>query len=286
MFSVIFNKDFPYEKLRKSIKIAFGVLILQAVFFWINVIFNSGFIVWTNAALHVLIVISLFGTGAYKISKGHYDKEFYSDLQDFCEWATIHHASALFLGLLGFFVESVSEVAHSFPISLCIFYGLNFVGIATCVTVWIFATDVLDAINEAGKFKKGADVECEVQELESEYEGVYSGLNDVEIDTIKPTLSKIYSIWERSFNEDDELIRPDTFWETLDFLNNSFELIDAYKKSKIETNLDFLESFNKAAEEFYQAIYPKEQVARREELKTVMEIFKVKSQKTLKERQK
>lgn len=284
MFSIIFNKDFPYEKLRKSIKIAFGVLFLQVVFFWINVIFNSGFIVWTNAALHVMVIISLFGTGAYKISKGHYDKEFYSDLQDFCEWATIHHASALLLGLLGFFVESVSEVAQSFPISLCIFYGLNFVGIATCIAVWIFATDVLDAINEADKFKKGADVECEADELESKYEEVYDGLNDVEIDVVKPTLSKIYNLWERSYNEDDELIRPDTFWETLDFLNNSFELLDAYKKSKVETNLDFLESFNESAKEFYETIYPKEQVARREELKTAMEIFKVKSQKTLKER--
>lgn len=284
MFSVIFNKDFPYKKLRKSIKIAIGVLILQAVFFWINVIFNSGFIVWTNAALHVVIVISLFGTGAYKISKGHYDKEFYSDLQDFCEWAIIHHTSALFLGLLGFFVESVSEVAHSFPISLCIFYGLNFVGIATCIAVWIFATDVLDAINAAGKFKKGADVCVEVDELESKYEGVYSGLNDIEIDVIKPTLSKIYTLWERSFNEDDELIRPGTFWETSDFLNNSFELIDAYKKSKVETDLDFLESFNESAKEFYNAIYPKEQVARGEELKAAMEVFKIKSQKSLKER--
>lgn len=284
MFSVIFNKDFPYKKLRKSIKIAIGVLILQAVFFWINVIFNSGFIVWTNAALHVVIVISLFGTGAYKISKGHYDKEFYSDLQDFCEWAIIHHTSALFLGLLGFFVESVSEVAHSFPISLCIFYGLNFVGIATCIAVWIFATDVLDAINAAGKFKKGADVCVEVDELESKYEGVYSGLNDIEIDVIKPTLSKIYTLWERSFNEDDELIRPGTFWETSDFLNNSFELIDAYKKSKVETDLDFLESFNESAKEFYNAIYPKEQVARGEELKAAMEVFRIKSQKTLKER--
>lgn len=284
MFSVIFNKDFPYKKLRKSIKIAIGVLILQAVFFWINVIFNSGFIVWTNAALHVVIVISLFGTGAYKISKGHYDKEFYSDLQDFCEWAIIHHTSALFLGLLGFFVESVSEVAHSFPISLCIFYGLNFVGIATCIAVWIFATDVLDAINAAGKFKKGADVCVEVDELESKYEGVYSGLNDIEIDVIKPTLSKIYTLWERSFNEDDELIRPGTFWETSDFLNNSFELIDAYKKSKVETDLDFLESFNESAKEFYNAIYPKEQVARGEELKAAMEVFKIKSQKISKER--
>lgn len=284
MFSVIFNKDFPYEKLRKTLKIAFGVLILQAVFFWINVIFNSGFIVWTNAALHVLIVISLFGTGAYKISKGHYDKEFYSDLQDFCEWATIHHASALFLGLLGFFLESVSEVAQSYPVSLYIFYGLNFVGIATCIAVWIFATDVLDAINAAGKFKKGADVCVEVDELESKYEGVYSGLNDIEIDVIKPTLSKIYTLWESSFNEYDELIRPDTFWETSDFLNNSFELIDAYKKSKVETNLDFLESFNESAEEFYETIYPKEQLARGEELKAAMEIFKIKSQKTLKER--
>ena len=284
MFSVIFNKDFPYEKLRKTLKIAFGVLILQAVFFWINVIFNSGFIVWTNAALHVLIVISLFGTGAYKISKGHYDKEFYSDLQDFCEWATIHHASALFLGLLGFFLESVSEVAHSFPISLCIFYGLNFVGIATCIAVWIFATDVLDAINEAGKFKKGANVECEADELESKYEEVYDGLNDIEIDVIKPTLSKIYTLWKSSFNEYDELIRPDTFWETSDFLNNSFELIDAYKKSKVETNLDFLENFNESAEEFYKAIYPKEQASRGEELKAAMEVFRIKSQKTLKER--
>lgn len=284
MFSVIFNKDFPYKKLRKSIKIAIGVLILQAVFFWINVIFNSGFIVWTNAALHVVIVISLFGTGAYKISKGHYDKEFYSDLQDFCEWAIIHHTSALFLGLLGFFVESVSEVAHSFPISLCIFYGPNFVGIATCIAVWIFATDVLDAINATGKFKKGADVCVEVDELESKYEGVYSGLNDIEIDVIKPTLSKIYTLWERSFNEDDELIRPGTFWETSDFLNNSFELIDAYKKSKVETDLDFLESFNESAKEFYNAIYPKEQVARGEELKAAMEVFKIKSQKSLKER--
>lgn len=277
MFSIIFNKNFPYKKLRKTLKIAFGVLILQAVFFWINVIFNSGFIVWTSAALHVVIMIALFGTGAYKISKDNYDEEFYNDLQNFCEWVIIHHASALFLGFLGFFIEDVSEVAQSYATCLYIFYGLNFVGIVTWMAVWIFAADVLEEINKINKFKKGANVECEADELESKYEGVYDGLNDIEIDVIKPILSKICNLWESSFNEDDKLIRPDTFWETSDFLNNSFELIDAYKKSKVETDLDFLESFNKSAKEFYSSIHPKEQALRQEELKAAMKMFEIKS---------
>lgn len=280
MLSIILNKDFPYEKLRKSIKIAIGVLILQAVLFWINVIFNSGIIVIASAACHVMIVIGLFVANP----KDNYDEEFYCDLVDFCEYVGVFSLGAILVGLCGFFVEDVSEVAQSYPISLYIFYGLNFVSMIVWGTVWISVADVLEDVNKINKFKKGANVECEADELESKYERVYDGLDDIEIDVIKSTLSKIYNLWEGSFNEDDELIRPDTFWETSDFLNNSFELIDTYKKSKVEADLDFLESFNKSAEEFYRAIYPKEQVARAEELKAAMEIFKVKSQKISKER--
>lgn len=280
MFSIIFNKDFPYEKLRKTLKIAIGVLMLQAVFFWINVIFNSGITVISSAACHVMIMIGLFVANP----KDNYDEEFYCDLVDFCEYVGVFSLGAIVVGLCGFFIEDVSEVAQSYPISLYIFYGLNLVSMVVWGTVWISVADVLDDVNKINKFKKGANVECEADELESKYEEVYDGLNDIEIDVIKPTLSKIYNLWEGSYNEDDKLIRPDIFWEASDFLNNSFELIDAYKKSKVETDLDFLESFNKSAEEFYEAIYPKEQVARGEELKAAMEVFKVKSQKISKER--
>ena len=269
MFNIIFNKNFPHKKLKKSITLAIEVLLIQAVFFWINVIFNSGLVVFTSAGLYILIMINVFGAGAFMTPKGNYDEEFYNDLEDLCVYIILHYLGAIVVGIYGFCIEPVSEVAQSYPISLYIFYGLNLVGVVVWRIVLEAARSSLEDVRkknyEVNRFKKGTNVEYDVKEIKSKYKEIYSGLNDTEIDIVKPTLLKIYTLWEKTFDKDYNLIRPNAFWEVLDFLNNYKKIIDTYKKGKGKEDLKLLKDFNKLAEDFYNAINPKEQVLKKED---------------------
>lgn len=277
MISIMFNKNFPYKKLRKLFAIAIVALFIQNIFLWINAGFDSGFIFVTCFMSHAIIVGLLLASGVLKKPKGDYDINFYDDLDDV---GFLCISFSLVAGILGFlaFIGAL-KVAQSYSVSLIIFYGLNFVQIAIWSFIRVVLGNVLEEIYKINEFKKGTDVEYEVRDIKSKYKEIYNGLNDMEIGVVKPALSNIYNLWKGSFNIYLKLTHPKLFWETLDFLNNAVELMDTYKKSKIEMDLDFLKRLNNSAEEFYSFIYKKEQALREEELKVAIEVFEVKSQK-------
>lgn len=277
MISIMFNKNFPYKKLRKLFAIAIVALFIQNIFLWINAGFDSGFIFVTCFMSHAIIVGLLLASGVLKKPKGDYDINFYDDLDDV---GFLCISFSLVAGILGFlaFIGAL-KVAQSYSVSLIIFYGLNFVQIAIWSFIRVVLGNVLEEIYKINEFKKGTDVEYEVRDIKSKYKEIYNGLNDMEIGVVKPALSNIYNLWKGSFNIYLKLTHPKLFWETLDFLNNAVELMDTYKKSKIEMDLDFLKRLNNSAEEFYSFIYKKEQALREEELKVAMEVFEIKSQK-------
>lgn len=277
MISIMFNKNFPYKKLRKLFAIAIVALFIQNIFLWINAGFDSGFIFVTCFMSHAIIVGLLLASGVLKKPKGDYDINFYDDLDDV---GFLCISFSLVAGILGFlaFIGAL-KVAQSYSVSLIIFYGLNFIQIAIWSFIRVVLGNVLEEIYKINEFKKGTDVEYEVRDIKSKYKEIYNGLNDMEIGVVKPALSNIYNLWKGSFNIYLKLTHPKLFWETLDFLNNAVELMDTYKKSKIEMDLDFLKRLNKSAEEFYSFIYKKEQALREEELKVAIEVFEVKSQK-------
>lgn len=277
MISIMFNKNFPYKKLRKLFAIAIVALFIQNIFLWINAGFDSGFIFVTCFMSHAIIVGLLLASGVLKKPKGDYDINFYDDLDDV---GFLCISFSLVAGILGFlaFIGAL-KVAQSYSVSLIIFYGLNFVQIAIWSFIRVVLSNVLEEIYKINEFKKGTDVEYEVRDIKSKYKEIYNGLNDMEIGVVKPALSNIYNLWKGSFNIYLKLTHPKLFWETLDFLNNAVELMDTYKKSKIEMDLDFLKRLNNSAEEFYSFIYKKEQALREEELKVAMEVFEIKSQK-------
>lgn len=277
MISIMFNKNFPYKKLRKLFAIAIVALFIQNIFLWINAGFDSGFIFVTCFMSHAIIVGLLLASGVLKKPKGDYDINFYDDLDDV---GFLCISFSLVAGILGFlaFIGAL-KVVQSYSVSLIIFYGLNFVQIAIWSFIRVVLGNVLEEIYKINEFKKGTDVEYEVRDIKSKYKEIYNGLNDMEIGVVKPALSNIYNLWKGSFNIYLKLTHPKLFWETLDFLNNAVELMDTYKKSKIEMDLDFLKRLNNSAEEFYSFIYKKEQALREEELKVAIEVFEVKSQK-------
>lgn len=277
MISIMFNKNFPYKKLRKLFAIAIVALFIQNIFLWINAGFDSGFIFVTCFMSHAIIVGLLLASGVLKKPKGDYDINFYDDLDDVGFLCISFSLVASILGFLAFI--GALKVAQSYSVSLIIFYGLNFVQIAIWSFIRVVLGNVLEEIYKINEFKKGTDVEYEVRDIKSKYKEIYNGLNDMEIGVVKPALSNIYNLWKGSFNIYLKLTHPKLFWETLDFLNNAVELMDTYKKSKIEMDLDFLKRLNKSAEEFYSFIYKKEQALREEELKVAIEVFEVKSQK-------
>ena len=277
MFSIMFNKNFPYKKLKKLFAIAIVALFVQNIFLWINAGFDSGFIFVTCFMSHAIIVGLLLASGVLNKPKGDYDINFYDDLDDV---GFLCISFSLVASILGFFAFiDVLKVAQSYSVSLIIFYGLNFVQIAIWSFIRVVLGNVLEEIYKMNEFKKGTDVEYEVRGIKSKYKKIYNGLNDMEINVVKPALSNIYNLWKGSFNIYLKLVHPKLFWETLDFLNNAVELMDTYKKSKIEMDLDFLKRLNNSAEEFYSSIYKKEQDLRKEELKAAMEVFEIKSQK-------
>lgn len=283
MFGIILNKDFPYKKLRKLLAIATAVFLLQAVLFGVNLFYNEGFTFYICAIVYVFNCIFLFGTGVFKKPRNNYDEEFYGNLGELASVAFFSSTISSLLGLFGIFAECTLREAQSTFIFLIVFYLLNVVNLVLWLVIESCLSDVYESLYEINKYKKNTDVSFEVSELKPRFRERYVGLSSEEIDIIRPALSKIYKLWKSSYNDEKCLIRPGAFWETTEFLNNSIEVLDAYKKGKIDTDLNFLENFNKSAEDFYNTIYSKEQALRDEELKAAMEIFKIKSQKTLKE---
>ena len=279
MFGIILNKDFPYKKLRKLLTIATAVFLLQAVLFGVNLFYNEGFTFYICAIVYVFNCIFLFGTGVFKKPRNNYEEEFYGNLGELKDSIVFSSVISNLFGLFGIFAELAIEGFEPTFIFLIIFYLLSVVNLVLWLFIESSLSDVYESLYEMNKYKKNTDVSFEVSELKPRFREMYVGLSSEEIDVIKPALSKIYKLWKSSYNDEKCLIRHGAFWEVTEFLNNSIEVMDAYKKGKIETDLEFLQKFSESAEEFYDGIGPKEQVLRQEELKAAMEIFKIKSQK-------
>lgn len=124
MISIMFNKNFPYKKLRKLFAIAIVALFIQNIFLWINAGFDSGFIFVTCFMSHAIIVGLLLASGVLKKPKGDCDINFYDDLDDA---GFLCISFSLVAGILGFlaFIGAL-KVAQNYSVSLIIFYSLNF----------------------------------------------------------------------------------------------------------------------------------------------------------------
>lgn len=107
-------------------------------------------------------------------------------------------------------------------------------------------------------------------------EEMFYGLEEDEKDILRPCVVKLIHLFMLSYDNVYNIKNPNMFCDIESFILKYGKTINAYKKGKGSSDLDFLERLNNSAEELYFNLNSKEQALRKNDFNNKMEILKIK----------
>lgn len=142
------------------------------------------------------------------------------------------------------------------------------------------------AKNISNKLEYKAKVKEDIENISSRVtntvkisEEMFYGLDEDEKDILRPYVEKLVNLFMQSYDKMYSINDPDTFLNIEYFLNRYAKTINAYKKGKGSSDLDFLRRLNNSAEELYTTLNSKEQNLRKIEFESKLEVLKIRLSK-------
>lgn len=142
------------------------------------------------------------------------------------------------------------------------------------------------AKNISNKLEYKAKVKEDVENISSRVtntvkisEEMFYGLDEDEKDILRPYVEKLVNLFMQSYDKMYSINDPDTFLNIEYFLNRYAKTINAYKKGKGSSDLDFLRRLNNSAEELYNTLNSKKQNLRKIEFESKLEVLKIRLSK-------
>lgn len=137
--------------------------------------------------------------------------------------------------------------------------------------------DMLEKIESKEKVKEEIrNTSTRITKTLSIIEHMFDGLEYDEKDILKPCVLKLQELFMLSYDTLYNIKNPDVFCDIESFILRYEKTINAYKKGKGSSDLDFLERLNNSAEELYFTLNSKEQALKKDNFENKIEILKIK----------
>ena len=158
-----------------------------------------------------------------------------------------------------------------------VFFILNVMRFFNFKSINRVSRDVLENLEYKTKVKEDIDnISFRVTETLSIIEHMFDGLEYDEKDILRPCVLKLQELFMLSYDTLYNIKNPNMFYDIERFILRYAKTIQAYRKGKGSSDLDFLERLNNSAEELYFTLNSKEQALRKDNFENKMDILKIK----------
>lgn len=171
----------------------------------------------------------------------------------------------------------IEEGLKASDIPLYIFYVINVLDYIIFKRLNICGKSILKKLEDEKKREKKIEtVSCNIEGTLKIIEETLNNLDFEEKNILEPCVLKIKDLFVSTYDSLHNIKDCDMFFDIENFILDYSKAIDAYRKSGVAPDLDFLKKLNSSAEEFYNNINSKEQVLRKSDFESKMDILKIK----------
>lgn len=275
MFALLFDKNFKNKKLKIFIGLSSILLLVKAVILAICMIGGS-----EAPIVYISVFFNVFMLLAMLIGYPGSDedtKKFYEDFSSIAALIALVILLGVVIELLNISAKVIEGITSPF------FYQIIcFLDIAS-LSIWLKTAYFSREFNEnyAGEESESVidetyeDACCEEEGLPNDAELIFMDLTEEEVDLIKLAILNILELFSSTYDDKNNIKKPQMFYDILNFLESYKEALSVYKRGRTYGDLSFLEKLNNSAEEFYNSINSNEQAFRREKFEGKIEILKI-----------
>lgn len=177
-------------------------------------------------------------------------------------------------------MELLKEGFSTSYIPSYILFALNVLLMFNSISVYNIVGDVSKRLECKAKMEEELkNTSTRVADTLKTVEHMFDGLEYGEKDILKPCVLKLQELFMLSYDTLYNIKNPDVFCDIESFILRYAKTIQAYRKGKGVTDIDFLKRLNNSAEEFYNNINSKEQALKKNDFENKMEILKIRLSK-------
>lgn len=174
-------------------------------------------------------------------------------------------------------MELLKEGFSTSYIPSYILFAFNVLLVFNLKSIYIIAGDVSKRIEyKAQAEEKLKNTSTRVTDTLKIIEHMFDGLEYEEKNILRPCVLKIQELFLLSYDTLYNIKNPDMFYDIENFILKYAKTIQAYKKGKGSSDLDFLKRLNSSAEELCNSINSKEQAFRKSDFENKIDILKIK----------
>lgn len=171
----------------------------------------------------------------------------------------------------------IEEGLKASDIPLYIFCVVNILDYIIFKRLNICGKSILKKFEDEKKREEKIDtISYNIEETFKIIEETLNNLDFEEKNILEPCVLKIKDLFMSTYDSSHNIQDCNMFFDIENFILDYSKAIDAYRKSSVAPDLDFLKKLNSSAEEFYNNINSKEQVLRKSDFENKMEILKIK----------
>lgn len=275
MFNLLFDKKFKNKKLKIFISLSSILLLIKAVILAICMIGGSEApIVYVSVFFNVFMLLAmLIGEPGSKRDT----KKFYEDFSSISVVIGLVMLLGVVIELLNISAKVIEGITSPF------FYQIIWFLDIVSLSIWLKTAYFSREFNENYTGEESESVVDETDEdacseeegLPNDAELIFMDLTEEEVDLIKLAILNILELFSSTYDDKNNIKKPQMFYDILNFLESYKEALSVYKKGRTYGDLSFLEKLNNSAEEFYKNINSNEQAFRREKFEGKIEILKI-----------
>lgn len=279
MFNLLFDKNFKNKKLKIFIGLSSILLLVKAVILAICMIGGS-----EAPIVYISVFFNVFMLLAMLIGYPGSDedtKKFYEDFSSIAVVIGLVMLLGVVIELLNISAKVIEGITSPF------FYQIIcFLDIAS-LSIWLKTAYFSREFNENYTGEESESVIDETDEdacseeegIPNDAELIFMDLTEEEVDLIKLAILNILELFSSTYDDKNNIKKPQMFYDILNFLESYKEALSVYKKGRICGDLSFLEKLNNSAEEFYKNINLNEQAFRKNNFENKIEILKIRLSK-------
>lgn len=186
----------------------------------------------------------------------------------------------IFFSIIAIFngcIELLKEGFSTSYIPSYILFAFNVLLAFNLKSIYIMTGDVSKRLECKAKMEEELkNTSTRVADTLKTVEHMFDGLEYDEKDILRPCVLKLQELFMLSYDTLYNIKNPNMFCDIESFILRYAKTINAYRKGKGVTDLDFLERLNNSAEELYFNLNSKEQALKKNDFDNKIEILKIK----------
>lgn len=262
------------EELEKILDINDLLLILSFL------VFIAGVFIGMSCAFIICLIGFVISTLAFAIIEPSTDEADRLILERYVKAAKKSKNILLFFLLIATFIDCYAFPWEEFNMRYipgCVFFVLNIILFFNYNHIKSISKNLLKNFEYKENLKEEIyNISSRVAKTVKVAEEMFYGLEEDEKDILRPCVVKLIHLFMLSYDNVYNIKNPNMFYDIESFILKYGKTINAYKKGKGSSDLDFLERLNNSAEELYFTLNSKEQALRKDNFENKMYILKIK----------